>query len=202
MASGSAKEMTNPTYYYADASKKPVGPYSLDQLRQFAASGVIVPTTKVIRKGDKAWVSYSQLPAAPKPAAPVPPVTPSHSTEESAANEGGSFLTKLPKPLFFGMLGAFGCLIGWLLGEPVLMTLKESDAPQSTRVDGNQTTSQNQASVLVFRPEMPKPVFRAAIQKRLEVAGAEAGAIEIALLWNTYDDLDLHCIDPSGSHIF
>ena len=71
MASGSAKEMTNPTYYYADASKKPVGPYSLDQLRQFAASGVIVPTTKVIRMGDKAWVSYSQLPAAPKPAANI-----------------------------------------------------------------------------------------------------------------------------------
>ena len=88
--------MSESTYYYADANKKPVGPHTLSQLQELAARGVIRPSTKVIRKGDKAWISYSQLSAAPKPAAPVPPVTPSHSTEEAAANAGGSFLTKLP----------------------------------------------------------------------------------------------------------
>lgn len=52
--------MSESTYYYADADKKPVGPYSLGRLLGLAAEGVITPTTKVIRKGDKQWVSYSE----------------------------------------------------------------------------------------------------------------------------------------------
>lgn len=116
--------MADSTYYYADADKKPVGPHTLDQLRQLAARGVIGPSTKVIRKGDKAWVSYSQLPAAPKPAAPVPPVTPAPSTEESTAG-GGSFLTKLPKPLVFSVVGAIGCLVGSICAELLLFIFPE-----------------------------------------------------------------------------
>ena len=52
--------MSESTYYYADAGKNPVGPYSLGRLLGLAAKGVITPTTKVIRKGDKQWVSYSE----------------------------------------------------------------------------------------------------------------------------------------------
>ena len=53
--------MADTKYYYADASKKPVGPYSLEQIRALAGRGVIKSTTKVIAKGDRQWVAYSQF---------------------------------------------------------------------------------------------------------------------------------------------
>lgn len=186
--------MATDSYYYADASKKPVGPYSLGQLQDLAFRGVIRPATKVIRKGDKAWVSYSQLPAAPKPApaatAAIPPIIPSPTpspTPEESTSAGGSFFNALPKPVFFGLMGAVGCLIGGLFGEPVLSILKADTGGGTTGGNGGA------APVLVFSPEL---------KARLARENAEAGAIEIALIWNAYDDLDLHCIDPSGSHIF
>ena len=40
----------------AEAKRKRVKHY-----KELAARGVIKPTTKVIRKGDKAWVSYSSV---------------------------------------------------------------------------------------------------------------------------------------------
>ena len=52
--------MADSVYFYADASKKPVGPFSLSQLLALVAEGVITPDTKVIAKGDKEWVTYSQ----------------------------------------------------------------------------------------------------------------------------------------------
>ncbi|MEE2714903.1 MAG: VWA domain-containing protein, partial [Verrucomicrobiota bacterium] len=123
-----AKTMVTDSYYYADASKKPVGPYSLEELHALAARGVITPTTKVIAKGDKSWVAYAQLPQAPAAAAPTPPVvapTPSPTPTESTANAGGSFLTKLPKPLVFSLVGAIGCLIGGIGAELLLSLFPE-----------------------------------------------------------------------------
>ena len=95
------------------------------------------------------------------------------------------FIRSMPKPIFFAIAGAIGCLVGWLLGEPVLFLLKKMNAPGT---DGEQ-----QSQVLVFSPE---------IQKLLDEAGAEEGAIEIALHWKTTDDLDLHCVDPAGNRIY
>ena len=84
-------------------------------------------------------------------------------------------------------MGAVGCLIGGLFGEPGLSILKADTGGGTTGGNGGA------APVLVFSPEL---------KARLARENAEAGAIEIALIWNAYDDLDLHCIDPSGSHIF
>lgn len=89
------------------------------------------------------------------------------------------FLRSMPKPIFFAIAGAIGCLVGWLLGEPVLLLLRDGGGQHS--------------GVLVFSPE---------IQKLLDDAEAEKGAIEIVLHWKTTDDLDLHCVDPEGNRIY
>jgi hypothetical protein len=42
----------------------------------------------------------------------------------------------------------------------------------------------------------------ATIEQRLGEVSAKGGDIQISLSWNNYNDLDLHCIDPSGEEIW
>lgn len=37
---------------------------------------------------------------------------------------------------------------------------------------------------------------------RLARAGGKSGDVQISLIWDTTDDLDLHCIDPNGEEIY
>jgi len=37
---------------------------------------------------------------------------------------------------------------------------------------------------------------------RLARAGGQSGDVQISLIWDTTDDLDLHCIDPNGEEIY
>jgi hypothetical protein len=40
------------------------------------------------------------------------------------------------------------------------------------------------------------------IEQRLDEASARGGDIQISLSWNNYNDLDLHCIEPTGAEIW
>jgi outer membrane protein OmpA-like peptidoglycan-associated protein len=40
------------------------------------------------------------------------------------------------------------------------------------------------------------------MEKRLKREGAKTGAITISLMWDNYNDIDIHCIDPFGEEVF
>jgi len=44
--------------------------------------------------------------------------------------------------------------------------------------------------------------FDGEVGRRLAQAGGKSGAIQVSLVWNNFNDLDLHLIAPSGEHIF
>ena len=48
----------------------------------------------------------------------------------------------------------------------------------------------------------PASAFSAEFNRRLRREGAMTGDIQISLMWDTIDDLDLHCWDPRGEHIY
>jgi hypothetical protein len=90
----------------------------------------------------------------------------------------------IPKPLFFGLLGGTGCVLGWLAGEPLLSLLKSK---------GTGEQAADHSAVLLFNN-----VF----VERQKREGAKTGDVQLTLIWNNMNDLDLHCIDPSGEHIY
>ena len=61
-------------YFYADANNQPIGPYTLEDLKQLAEKGTVKPETWVAEEGGAQWQPYSSL-AAPgaAPAAPAAP---------------------------------------------------------------------------------------------------------------------------------
>ena len=117
--------MSSQKYFYADSNKKPVGPFTFEQLKKEAAEGRVKAGTKVIRKGDKQWMTYSQI-TPPKDDSPVS-VPPEPKPEAVSESAGGfsflGFLLNLPKPVYFSLFGALGTLAGAVLGQVFLLIL-------------------------------------------------------------------------------
>ena len=58
------------------------------------------------------------------------------------------------------------------------------------------------ASQLGLTIDNPPLSFNTEMEKRLKREGAKSGAITISLMWDNYNDIDLHCIDPRGEVIY
>ncbi|SVD92178.1 uncharacterized protein METZ01_LOCUS445032, partial [marine metagenome] len=77
-------------------------------------------------KGDSQWMSYSQLPTKTTPPTPEPTPVMAASEDVPSADTGFSIwnlLRRLPKPVYFALLGAFGTFIGALAGQLLLLAV-------------------------------------------------------------------------------
>jgi hypothetical protein len=157
-------------------------------------------------------------------------------------------LAKLRKILLFGLLGALGCLMGWLVGEgflwaflpskeaggslaskPALPALASQSTPTPAplpaalpdAIAANRGLAPaappppplpDVASKSPVSPAAPPPALSVGSAKppapppefaqRLLQAKAKSGDVQITLIWFNVNDLDLHCIEPSGNEIF
>ena len=89
----------------------------------------------------------------------------------------------LPKPLVFALLAAIGAVAVSLFAEFL---------PLADQQIGKDGVSQGAPSVIGISEDM---------RQRLDEAGGEEGEIELALSWDNINDIDLHCIDPTGHRI-
>src|SRR5262249_47416569 len=112
------------------------------------------------------------------------------------------------KMLAFGLLGALGCLVAWALGEGLLAASSGSEeekrpsgllAPPPPELPAKETEQPPPPAEpgAVAPPKAPPPP-PPEMQKRLKEAGGKTGYIQVSLRWDNRNDLDLHCVDPSG----
>ncbi|MFP6752537.1 MAG: hypothetical protein VB855_12725, partial [Pirellulaceae bacterium] len=119
------------------------------------------------------------------------------------------------KVLMFGVTGAVGCLLGCLLGEGLLKVglPEETEASTPSLVASPEppvlSSTGTMAPEVPEIPELPQKGDKAdkppppEFSDRLKREGGEQfGDVRITLIWNDYNDLDLHCIDPNGEEIF
>ena len=93
---------------------------------------------------------------------------------------------RLSARLLFGAIGAVACLLAALALEGFYW-----------RAHTASWLSHDDTPILLFLPHI-----RNDTERRLREANATSGDIEISLTWDNLNDLDLHCIDPEGQHIF
>ena len=118
------------------------------------------------------------------------------------------FVESYRKPLLFALYGGLGSLVGAILGEAFVASLRaalqEPAAVTAGQPPGVVKTQQGQEESRSSREEdtlfgkMPISAER----KREILKTIERGEIEIVLYWKNHNDLDLHCIDPDGEEIY
>lgn len=138
----------------------------------------------------------------------------------------------LRKVLLFGFLGALGCFWGWVVGEIFLLVAMPSSAkagaslasrpvlpkltapvdapvppaPPELVASGSPTLRVQPAppppAIVATSTNQPAPPPPAEFAQRLEKAGAKSGDVQVTLIWFNVNDLDLHCVEPSGVEIF
>ena len=128
--------------------------------------------------------------------------------------------THWKKVLLFGLLGTVGCLLGWAVGEVFLKIASATETlidkpkppppiptpqppvPPKSLEPKLRPWPANPDPPTLTPPPPELPPFPQELEKRVTIEGGKSGAIEIALMWHSFNDLDLHCIDPSGEEIW
>jgi hypothetical protein len=115
------------------------------------------------------------------------------------------------KVLVFGLLGALGCLAGWLCGEALLRAALPAgaaeSAPSLVSKPALPAAPALGKAVVPALPAGPPPASKAPplpgeFARRLELAGGKDGDPHLTLIWSNTNDLDLHCVDPFGERIY
>jgi hypothetical protein len=101
----------------------------------------------------------------------------SYGKVSGAAGKAASSSSSLTRQSWFylALAGIVGALLGWGLTEP---SYEDARGAQGT---GGVLDEFN---------------------RRLNAAGAQTGKITLSLMWHDYNDLDLHCKDPTGEKIY
>jgi Mg-chelatase subunit ChlD len=108
-----------------------------------------------------------------------------------------ALLHRLPKPLLFALLGGLGCVFGALPGEWLLAALRPPASPAGT----NAPVAAPLVVARVAAPPEPQ-AFAPQLVARLQREEAKTGDVQISLMWDSLNDLDLHCIGPDGERIY
>src|SRR5262245_52038031 len=117
------------------------------------------------------------------------------------------------KYLVFGFLGALGCLLGCVLGEGLLALNRSNKAQAGQAPSLVAPEPPPLAAAEVQAPLAPAlagaaqlkspPAPPAEVKERVLARGGNfTGDIVMSLTWDNRNDLDLHCIDPAGEHIY
>src|SRR5262245_20996250 len=118
----------------------------------------------------------------------------------------------MKKMLAFAVLGALGCLCAGGLGEGLLAGTGpaegEKKTPSIASAPGPLAPAPGVSrAVAPARPASgptapPRPAGSPEMARLIKERKAGTGDIQISLRWENRNDIDLHCVDPSGEEIY
>ncbi|MBN9119735.1 MAG: hypothetical protein J0I06_11360, partial [Planctomycetes bacterium] len=74
-------------------------------------------------------------------------------------------------------------------------------APELAKRDAPKPAAPSPVAPNVAKRAAPPPL-PPAFEQRLKEAGGKSGQLQFTLIWNNFNDLDLHCVDPNGEEIY
>ena len=109
-------------YYYAGDGDKPIGPFTLPQLRELATKGAIGDATHIILEGANAWQTWSEVKATEeKPAAWQPPPV----SSQTAPKSEGAATSRSVRPYVLCGLVVAAVIAGWMIRNNIRATSEE-----------------------------------------------------------------------------
>lgn len=152
--------------WYVSSEGQTLGPYTGEQLQQFAQEGRIIASTLLWAEGMTEWLLASQIPGVlPEQATPAPTAAPAWAPPGSRAGVSGGVATNsLAKPTFAGAAptdapyphitvkpASFGLWAGTYVGGFIIMILGMIAAVVATHQNPDQVSSgQGLAGILVL----------------------------------------------------
>src|SRR5690242_3755857 len=100
----------------------------------------------------------------------------------------------------FALVGLLTCLLGAACAELAIGRMHAGSLLRRYHVASMLFLTEPATLQTAVPVAAPAP-DDAELQRRLDLAGAQSGDVQISLAWNNNNDLDLSCIDPYGELI-